>query len=326
MSLELNYSNLQGQESMLLDSVRCRAFRRAIAETVKPGDVVLDIGAGTGILSMFAAQAGARVVYAAEQTLIAQVARRIIAENGFADRINVFQGDMATVELPEQVDVIVSEWLGGYGVDENLLPVVVHARDRWLKPGGKIIPGAVTAWMAPAFDDVLQQDVDFWRSDPYGVNLDLIGQAATRRMYCCCNQVKEHHILCEPQLMWAIDGLTCSADIANQRFACELEFTATRDGEFNALAAWFSADLSSDVVLCNGPAEPDTHWGRHVFPAGKIVSVKEGAAVSVKFGHDPVGKGESRTSWEIEVGDYRFESEGVTLLIEQTADGEGGEN
>ena len=160
MSVELNYCNFRGHESMLRDSVRCEAFRRAIVDTVTPGCAVLDIGAGTGILSLFAAQAGARVVYAVERTHIAELAQRIVSENGFGDRINVLQNDIETLELPEKVDVIVSEWLGGYGVDENLLPVVALARDRWLKPGGRVIPETVKSWIVPAYDELLQQDVD----------------------------------------------------------------------------------------------------------------------------------------------------------------------
>jgi len=148
MTLEINYWNLEGHEPMLFDAVRCEAFRKAIAAAVGPGGAVLDLGAGTGILSVFAAQAGARAVYAVERTRIAELARRIVAENGFHGRIHVLRGDVETIELPEKVDLIVSEWLGGYGVDENLLPVVVQARDRWLRPGGRMIPGTVEAWMA----------------------------------------------------------------------------------------------------------------------------------------------------------------------------------
>ena len=121
---------------MIKDWVRCEAFQRAITEAVKPDAVVLDIGAGTGLLSMFAAQAGARKVYAVERTAIAETARLLIEENGLSDRIEVIQNDIDAVDLPEQVDVIVSEWLGGYALDENLLPIVIRARDRWLRPGG----------------------------------------------------------------------------------------------------------------------------------------------------------------------------------------------
>ena len=317
MPLELNYSTLAGQGSMLQDSVRCKAFQRAITETVTPGCAVLDIGAGTGILSMFAAQAGARVVYAVEQTQIAEAAREIIGENGLRDQITVIQNDMAAIELPEKVDVIVSEWLGGYGADENLLPVVVLARDRWLKPGGRMIPSSATALLAPAFDEFLQRDVDFWRSDPYGIDLDLISRATAREFRCSCNHVTMKHILCDPKVMWEIDAMTYAHEDAIKPFICQLEFIADRDVEFNCLAAWFRAPLTEDIVLTNGPSDPDTHWGRHILPVGKIVHAAKGTRVGVDFCLEPQGSGKSKATWEIEVNDYRFRSEGMTVLLEQ---------
>ncbi len=317
MALELNYSNLEGQVSMLRDSVRCKAFQRAISEVVTPGCVVLDIGAGTGILSMFAAQAGAKTVYAVEQTKIAEVATQIVAANGLSDQVKVLQGDMATLELPEKVDVIISEWLGGYGVDENLLPIVLQARDRWLKPGGKMMPESVNAWMAPVFDERLQQEVDFWHSDPYGLNLDLVAEATARQLQPACNHIKQEHLISTAQSMWETDSMTYSLEDAKQPFRSELEFIAERDGQFNALAAWFSAPLSDQVLLRNGPSDPNTHWGRHVFPAGKTVDVKKGMRIRVEFTMEPCGKGESNTSWTIETDNYRFQSEGLTVLTEQ---------
>ena len=313
----LNYSTLSGQISMLQDSVRCKAFQRAIAETVTPGCVVLDIGAGTGILSLFAAQAGARVVYAVEQTEIAHIAREIIEENGLSDQITVIQHDMATLELPEKVDVIVSEWLGGYGVDENLLPIVVQARDRWLKPGGKLIPSSVTALLAPAFDEHLQYDVDFWGSTPYGIDLDLIGRSTARTFRCAANHVKQKHLLCDPKVMWKTDVMTYPSEDTTQPFICHLEFVADRDAEFNCLAAWFRAPLTENILMTNGPSDPNTHWGRHIFPLGENVFIQKGALIRVDFCLEPQSRGESKAIWKIEVGDEIFRSEGNTILMEQ---------
>ena len=139
MPLEINYYDLSIHKLMLRDQVRCEAFRKALAETITPGCAVLDIGAGTGILSLFAAQAGARVVYAIERTDTAEIARRLVLENGLEDKIKIFQSDMESVEIPEKVDVIVSEWLGGYGIDENLLPYdvkqFVYPSDEGEEPG-----------------------------------------------------------------------------------------------------------------------------------------------------------------------------------------------
>jgi SAM-dependent methyltransferase len=314
MPLELNYSKIRGHEWMLRDSVRCEAFREAISQAVTPDCAVLDVGAGTGILSLFAAQAGARVVYAVERTDIAELARHIVADNGLDGRIHVLRDDVEAIELPERVDVIVSEWLGGYALDENLLPVVALARERWLKPGGKLIPQSVTSLIAPAYDTLLQQDIDFWRSEPYGLDLEAIGRVRARQSEGARHDVKQPHILCAPQAMWQVDCGTCSVEDANRPFEARLDLTAERDGQFNALAAWFDARLSENIGLSNGPGNPDTHWGRTIFPAGRVVDLAAGARVRLRFRHEPKGKGESQAAWEIQTDGYRFSSSDLTTL------------
>ena len=152
---------------MICDRVRTEAFRRAIDAVVRPGDIVLDVGAGSGILSLFAARAGAARVYAIERTTVAVLAQELAATNGVADIVHVIHGDVTDVELPERVDVIVSEWLGGFGIDEGMLVPVIVARDRWLKPGGVMIPRSVTAWTALVHDRYLAEMVEFLRDHPY---------------------------------------------------------------------------------------------------------------------------------------------------------------
>ncbi|XP_006763176.1 PREDICTED: protein arginine N-methyltransferase 6, partial [Myotis davidii] len=99
------------------------------------GKTVLDVGAGTGILSIFCVQAGARRVYAVEASAIWQQAREVVRLNGLEDRVHVLPGQVETVELPEQVDAIVSEWMGYGLLHESMLSSVLHARAKWLKEG-----------------------------------------------------------------------------------------------------------------------------------------------------------------------------------------------
>ena len=170
------YAEIEVHRTMICDRVRTEAFRRAIDSVVRPGDVVLDVGAGSGILSMFAARAGAARVYAVERTTVAVMAQELAAANGFADVIEVIQGDMMDIELPERVDVIVSEWLGGFGIDEGMLPPVIAARERWLKPGGVMIPRSATAWTGLVHDRYLYETVGFLKDDPYGLRLEQAGR------------------------------------------------------------------------------------------------------------------------------------------------------
>ena len=122
------YAEFEVHRTMICDRVRTEAFRRAIDSVVRPGDIVLDVGAGSGILSVFAARAGAARVYAVERTSVAVLAQELAAANGAADIVQVIHGDVMDVELPERVDVIVSEWLGGFGIDEGMLVPVIVAR------------------------------------------------------------------------------------------------------------------------------------------------------------------------------------------------------
>ena len=89
---------------MLQDRVRNEIFRRAIFDAVKPGSVVMDMGAGSGILSVMAARAGARKVYAIERTSIADFAQEVLESNGVSDKVEIIQQDVESVELPEKVD------------------------------------------------------------------------------------------------------------------------------------------------------------------------------------------------------------------------------
>lgn len=139
---------------MLEDHVRTGAYYDAITNPANAacfaGKTVLDVGAGSGILAIFAAKAGAKKVYAVEATPMARHARALVAANGLADTIEVIQGTVESVTLPEKVDVIVSEWMGYLLVRESMLDSVLAARDAWLKPGGSLWPSSARLFLAPA--------------------------------------------------------------------------------------------------------------------------------------------------------------------------------
>src|SRR5688500_18130745 len=115
---------------MVADRPRTDAFAAAIREVVRPTDVVLDVGTGTGILAMLAARAGARKVYAVDQSDIADAAARLVVENRLADRVEVIKGQASELQLPEKADVLISEWLGHVAFVEGMLPDVLSARNR----------------------------------------------------------------------------------------------------------------------------------------------------------------------------------------------------
>lgn len=137
------------QIRMLEDRTRTSKFIEAVRRTVKPGDVVLDLGTGTGILALAAAQAGARRVYAIEARPIAETAARLFASSGLGDRITLLRGHSLDLDLPERADVMVSEILGHDPFGEGLVESTVDALARLLKPGARLIPDRLALHVSP---------------------------------------------------------------------------------------------------------------------------------------------------------------------------------
>lgn len=168
---------------MLKDVVRTRAYQRAIEEN--PNDfkdkIVLDIGCGTGILSMFAARAGAKHVYAIENAEIALFAREIIKRNGFEDKITVIKGKMEEITMPvPKVNIIISEWMGYFLLYESMLDSVLWARDKYLVKGGKMLPDKIHMYLAAVEDgEFKQKKRSFW-DDVYGVDMSCLAPTVMR--------------------------------------------------------------------------------------------------------------------------------------------------
>ena len=151
---------------MLEDRMRTSAFLQAVRETVRPGDVVVDIGTGTGVLAIAAALAGAEHVYAIEMTAMADVARRGVEANGLSDRITVVQGRSTEITLPRRADVVVSETIGDDLFDESILPTLHDAADRLATPGARFLPHALRPVIVP-----VRIDDEIWRRRFYAEDL-----------------------------------------------------------------------------------------------------------------------------------------------------------
>ncbi len=155
---------------MIQDKVRTSTYAQFLLtnQTLFQDAVVLDVGCGTGILSLFAARGGAKRVYAVDASDIAERAKEIVKTNGFDDIITVMRGKVEELEIPEKVDVIVSEWMGYALLYESMLDSVLDARDRFLKPGGVMAPSQCKMMFALCdASEILKDRVTFW-NDVYG--------------------------------------------------------------------------------------------------------------------------------------------------------------
>merc|ERR1711953_226008 len=152
-----SYAHFGILEEMLKDEVRTLTYRNSMWHNkhLFKGKTVLDVGCGTGILSMFAAKAGAAKVIGVDMSSIVEYARTIVKENNLSDKIEILRGKVEEISLPdgiEKVDIIISEWMGYCLFYESMLDTVLFARDKWLKPGGLMFPDRASLFMTAIED------------------------------------------------------------------------------------------------------------------------------------------------------------------------------
>jgi 2-polyprenyl-3-methyl-5-hydroxy-6-metoxy-1,4-benzoquinol methylase len=260
------YADMSVHKAMLADRPRNEAYKEALALAVA-GKVVLDVGAGTGLLSLFAASSGASRVYAVEASPLAELLPAVFTANGFdEDRVVVVRGRIEDVTLPEKVDVLVSEWMGFHLLHESMLDSVLHARDAFLKPDGIMLPSHATVYAAPVNMDAWAADrFDFWQSvesfDMSAFVPSVAQQALTEPQVTC---IQPGQLLAEPQVVAELDLATVSAGELSE-IGTRRRYSASRDGIVHGFGLWFTCMFKpTDVELSTAPSARETHWKQTV--------------------------------------------------------------
>jgi protein arginine N-methyltransferase 1 len=282
---------------LLIDDVRTSSFRQAVSRVVRPGDVVVDVGTGTGILSFFACEAGARRVYAIERDHAADVAAMLARQLGFADRITVLHASSAHVELPERADVLVTEMLGSLAYNEGLLGVIVDARRRFLKPDARIIPSQTDLWIAPAeLPDVYALYVDWWRTPRHGYDFSLLRTFAANTLYS--EKLTPDALLAAPATIMSVRA----SDLEDTALHGTASFRTARDGVVHGFVLGFDSILADGVTLSNAWRGARS-WEQGVMPLEKPVIADAGTPVTIDLRTD-----DGRLwHWRGAIGDSEFE-------------------
>ncbi|KAF5465482.1 hypothetical protein F2P56_015489, partial [Juglans regia] len=265
------YGQLLHQQNMLQDYVRTGTYYAAVVEnrTDFIGRVVVDVGAGSGILSLFAAQAGAKHVYAVEASEMAEYAQKLIAGNpSLGQRITVVKGKVEEVELPEKADILISEPMGTLLVNERMLESYVIARDRFLVPNGKMFPTVGRIHMAPFSDEYLFVEIAnkalFWQQhNYYGVDLTpLHGSAFQGYFSQPVVDAFDPRLLVAPPIFHGIDFMKIKEEELYE-IDIPLRFTSSVGARVHGLACWFDVLFNGSTVqrwLSTAPGAPTTHW------------------------------------------------------------------
>jgi ubiquinone/menaquinone biosynthesis C-methylase UbiE len=278
------YGDIEMQRRMVSDRPRTNAFAAAINEVVQSGDVVLDVGTGTGILAMFAAKAGAQQVYAVDVTDIAEVASELVKINGLSDQIQVIRGRASDLQLDQTVDLIISEWLGNAAFGEGMLPAVLDARDRYLKPNGRMLPAKVRVMIAPLDEPFLYnaEGPGIWRERIHDLDFSSLQEAELLQGRTIQTQIDHAAVLASAQPILELDLHAASPE--DVLADCQLTFVPVRDAVLNGFCVWFEADLSPNVMLDTGPFSPETHWAQmYMSFMPRPVCTNEPLEVNVEF-------------------------------------------
>lgn len=266
--------------NIVRDDRRNRAYQQALLRAVQPGMMVLEIGTGTGILAMLAAQAGAGHVYTIErEPLIAQVAREIVSLNGFSDRITVIEMDATQVQLgrdlPQRADLFVAEIVDNSLLGEDVLPLTEYAKRQLLKPNAILIPREISAWGCLASDYSLSERYQMPRA--LGFDLSPFNRLAPQTLNVGRS---EWEPLCEPTQILSI-ALDQDYPQSSEQ---EIDIPVTVAGELAGLVRWFRMDMGNGVSYENRPPL-NSCWDKqfHALPARTL---SQGQAVRLKVSHD----------------------------------------
>jgi len=257
---------------MIDDPVRIAAFERAIRAAVRPGTVVVDLGCAFGNYAVLACLAGARKVYAVEAGAVAGVARQVAQANGFGDRIEVLRGLSTELDPPERADVVVYEDYPGALISPAAARTNRDAVERWLVPGGRMIPQRGRLWVAPVEAREIHAELDRFRDS--GERVGGVDIAPTRRL-AFSETVPVHltqdALLTEPQLAAEI-GLQ---PLGDPGLHFDTDAKTTRPGTIHGLLLWFEMELAGEW-LSSGPLAPPIAWRQVLFPIESPVAVEAG--------------------------------------------------
>lgn len=265
---------IEYHRNMLADTARNDAFFRALKLAVKKGASVADIGSGTGLLGFMAKKLGAKDVYFFESGPIMEVAARLAKANKMKG-CHFFQGHSTEFLDPPQADVVVSETLGNYAFEENIIATMNDAK-RFLKPGGTLIPQAVTHYACPVTAEKYHARFTAWDHVGYGLDYGIARAMSLNNVYV--RSFKKSDLLAGATQAWdTVDFREDNSSARSGRLAWKLKNNAVIYG----LAVWWDCTLLPGIVLSTGPAARKGHWEQLYFPFLTPIKTKKGDTLSV---------------------------------------------
>ena len=283
---------------MLNDKVRTELFIKAIENTVKKNDIVVDIGTGSGVLAIAAARAGAKKVYAIESGIMADVAQGIISDSAYSDTITVIREWSSRTELPEKAHVLVSEIIGNDPFAENVLQTFKDARKRLLSPHAKIIPEGIKVFLIPVeirssmLQNIELNEVDLknWKK---WYNIDFSGLTKLSRnstvpiFLLDVTRLKRITISGKPILLTEVDFHSF------EKTSIEKRASLTNEKNFNGMVIYFELTVGATVLTTHPQFASDSNsWANPVWYFPEAALIQQGEQFELFYKYSTRGRSE----------------------------------
>eukprot|EP00924_Labyrinthula_sp_SR-Ha-C_P000965 augustus_masked-scaffold_7-processed-gene-9.58-mRNA-1 protein AED:0.03 eAED:0.04 QI:0/-1/0/1/-1/1/1/0/359 len=265
-----SYSHIGIHQEMLQDRVRTETYRDAILRnpSVFENRVVMDVGCGTGILSLFAAKAGAKHVYAIEYSKVAEIAKQIIKDNGYSDKITVIQSKVEDPELTkiikENVDIIISEWMGYCLLYEGMLDSVLYARDTFMQVNSFMFPDYSEMFIVGIEDhEYKEQHINYW-DNVYGFDFSCIKPLAM--LEPLVETVPAKQVSTTSDKLIGFDLLSMKKEDTD--FTSEFEISFKQTDYIHAFVIYWDAEFTQShkkIGFSTSPRDEYTHWKQTTF-------------------------------------------------------------
>lgn len=294
-------SVLEYQRTILADRVRNEAFARALRKVVRPGDVVVDLGAGTGFLSMLARRFGAERCFLIENDPdLARLCGELLKRNRVTG-CTVVHGHSSEITGLPKADLVVSETLGNFAYEENIIEAVKDAR-RFMKPRARVLPREIEQWVCPVVTDRLWHEITSW--DRVGMDVDFTPakQRSLNNMYVKEARVSDLYadgLMAQP---WDRVELSLPDNSSVRRGS--VEWPIERPSAVYGFALWWIATLAEGVELSTSPKSQATHWKQIYLPLEKPIFFEPGERLQLGVTSDTRPRVKINVAWEaLRLGD-----------------------
>jgi len=275
------------------DDVRNQRFREAISRVVRPGDVVVDLGCGSGILGLMCLKAGASHLIAIDSTPIIEIARETFARAGYGDRCDFISGKSFRVSTAARADVMVCDHVGYFGFDYGILELLRDARTRFLKPHGKVLPSRLRLKISPVQSDTARKKAEGWRDAKVASEYHWLGAYGINAKHAV--ELKADEIIGPSAVLGEID----LRQEDGQFFSWTAELTASRDAVLHGLAGWFECELAEDIWMTNAPLAAEAIARPQAFlPIDEAIPLKAGDRITATVMTRPA---DNLIAWSVEI-------------------------